>query len=373
MKELNSHKFKVQVVNPYTFTIGDISSFSDHTGGGIVIQEKQHVTLVYEHLEKARLQPGEFLLSDFAKFGRSELIHLAFIALDAFQSKHHAYPEPQNEAHAEEFVALATELRETLAEQSRPEIDAAILKKFAHGSRAVLNPMAAMFGGIVGQEVLFLLFFSFRSLHLFFFFFFCCRVQVIKACTSKFHPLKQFFYLDALECLPEQDLPKEEFEIHGSRYDANILVFGKTFQEKLKHLNCFVVGSGALGCEIMKNCALLGVSASKEGLLTITDDDKIERSNLSRQFLFRNWDVGRNKSTAAAAAAQKMNAEFNIRPLTERVSPDTTDVFGDTFWSSLDVVLNALDNVNVSKTPNNFLPLFKTNTNTNTITGPSLR
>ena len=33
----------------------------------------------------------------------------------------------------------------------------------------------------------------------------------------------------------------------------------------------------------------------KKGLITITDDDKIERSNLSRQFLFRNWNVGDNK------------------------------------------------------------------------------
>jgi ubiquitin-activating enzyme E1 len=44
-----------------------------------------------------------------------------------------------------------------------------------------------------------------------------------------------------------------------------------------------------------------------------------------------------------------MNAEFNIRPLIERVSSDTTDVFDDKFWSSLDLVLNALDNVNARR------------------------
>ena len=324
MTELNGQQFKVKVINPYTFTIGDISGFQDYAKGGIVVQEKQHVTLQYLPLAKARLEPGEFLLSDFAKFGRSELIHLAFMALDAFRTKHGAYPEPHSEEHAKEFIALATSLRDTVAESSRPELDEKVLREFSYGARAVVNPVAALFGGIVGQEI-------------------------IKACTSKFHPIKQFFYMDALEALPAEPLPKEEFQLENSRYDSNIMVFGRSFQERLKRLKVFVVGSGALGCEIMKNCALLGVAGSKDGLLTITDDDKIERSNLSRQFLFRNWDVGKNKSSAAGAAALRMNPDFNIRPLTERVSQDTTDVFNDTFWNSLDVVLNALDNVNARR------------------------
>jgi hypothetical protein len=52
------------------------------------------------------------------------------------------------------------------------------------------------------------------------------------------------------------------------------------------------VGAGALGCEFFKNFAMMGV-ATDTGLLTVTDDDVIERSNLSRQFLFRNWNIGR--------------------------------------------------------------------------------
>ena len=47
------------------------------------------------------------------------------------------------------------------------------------------------------------------------------------------------------------------------------------------------VGCGAIGCEMLKNLALLGVSTAENGLLTITDDDVIEKSNLNRQFLFR--------------------------------------------------------------------------------------
>lgn len=48
----------------------------------------------------------------------------------------------------------------------------------------------------------------------------------------------------------------------------------------------------------------------------------------------------------AAAAAQSINPALKVRPLQNRVSPDTEDVFDDAFWSNLDVVVNALDNVN---------------------------
>jgi ThiF family/Ubiquitin-activating enzyme active site len=48
----------------------------------------------------------------------------------------------------------------------------------------------------------------------------------------------------------------------------------------------------------------------------------------------------------AAAAAQQLNPALKLRPLQNRVSPDTEDVFDDSFWEGLDLVINALDNVN---------------------------
>ena len=47
-----------------------------------------------------------------------------------------------------------------------------------------------------------------------------------------------------------------------------------------------------MGCEFIKNFAMMGLGVGK-GQVTITDDDVIEKSNLSRQFLFRDWDIGR--------------------------------------------------------------------------------
>jgi ubiquitin-activating enzyme E1 len=79
----------------------------------------------------------------------------------------------------------------------------------------------------------------------------------------------------------------------GTRYDHQIAIFGKGIQAQLEKLNLFLVGAGALGCEFLKNFALMGVSVADKGLITVTDDDTIEKSNLSRQFLFRDWNIGR--------------------------------------------------------------------------------
>lgn len=52
----------------------------------------------------------------------------------------------------------------------------------------------------------------------------------------------------------------------------------------------FKVGAGAIGCELLKNFAMIGL-AGGEGEVIVTDMDTIEKSNLNRQFLFRPHDV----------------------------------------------------------------------------------
>ena len=54
---------------------------------------------------------------------------------------------------------------------------------------------------------------------------------------------------------------------------------------------CFQVGAGAIGCELLKNFAMMGVGCCPEGRIIVTDMDTIEKSNLNRQFLFRPGDV----------------------------------------------------------------------------------
>ena len=54
---------------------------------------------------------------------------------------------------------------------------------------------------------------------------------------------------------------------------------------------CAQVGAGAIGCEMLKSYAMMGVACGAEGKVFVTDMDSIEKSNLNRQFLFRPGDV----------------------------------------------------------------------------------
>lgn len=110
------------------------------------------------------------------------------------------------------------------------------------------------------------------------------------------------------------------------------------------------VGAGAIGCEMLKNWAMMGV-ASGEGEVFVTDMDTIEKSNLNRQFLFRSWDVHKMKSACAAEAVKRMNPEVRISAQQNRVGSDTESIYDDAFFLALDGVANALDNLDASKSP----------------------
>jgi len=107
-----------------------------------------------------------------------------------------------------------------------------------------------------------------------------------------------------------------------------------------------LVGAGALGFEFIKAFALMGIGCSDEGKVSCTDNDNIEVSNLNRQFLFRQNNVGESKSKVAFEKAKEMNTNLNVYDYQIRVGCDTEAVFNDKFWESLDFVVNAVDNIN---------------------------
>lgn len=98
----------------------------------------------------------------------------------------------------------------------------------------------------------------------------------MKACTGKFSPIQQWLYYDDITCLPSELSEEQSYPMH-TRYDSQIAIFGIDYQFKLKEASIFVVGSGAIGCEHIKNLCMMGV-----GNIHITDMDTIERSNLNR-------------------------------------------------------------------------------------------
>jgi len=145
------------------------------------------------------------------------------------------------------------------------------------------------------------------------------------------------------------DEDEADFAPEGARYDGQVAVFGRAFQRRLERQRMFLVGAGAIGCEMLKTWAVMGVGCGEGGAVTVTDMDRIEKSNLSRQFLFRAADVGSAKSTAAARAARAMNGAMRVAASELRVAPETEATYSDAFWGQLTGVCTALDNVEARK------------------------
>ena len=106
-------------------------------------------------------------------------------------------------------------------------------------------------------------------------------------------------------------------------------------QSKLTAAKVLVIGAGALGNELIKNLALLGV-----GNLLIVDLDTIERSNLSRSVLYGEADLGRPKAVVAAEGARRIYPEINA----VGIDADVLHGLGTAVFRWADVVFGGLDN-----------------------------
>ena len=130
----------------------------------------------------------------------------------------------------------------------------------------------------------------------------------------------------------ELELNKEVFE--ETRYSRLELIPWWN-QETLRNATVMVVGAGAIGNELIKNLALLGI-----GKIVIVDMDKIEQTNLTRSVLYRMKDVGKYKSEAAAEAAMEINPDVKAIYLNRNI---VTDI-GLGVFRNMDIVLGGLDN-----------------------------
>ncbi len=106
-------------------------------------------------------------------------------------------------------------------------------------------------------------------------------------------------------------------------------------QEVVRDAKVLVVGAGALGNEVLKNLALMGV-----GNILIADFDTIEDSNLSRSVLFRQSDQGKSKAEVAAKAVRELNPDVKIKAW----DGDINFEMGLGVFRHVDVVIGCLDN-----------------------------
>jgi len=128
----------------------------------------------------------------------------------------------------------------------------------------------------------------------------------------------------------------EKDEIIKSRMFARQQLIDGWDQATLDNACILIIGIGALGCEIAKDFALMGI-----GKLILVDLDLIETSNLSRQMLFRPGDEGRAKAEVAAERLKEMNSYLKIDYYFEKLQKLPMSVYEEA-----DVVVAALDNFN---------------------------
>lgn len=116
---------------------------------------------------------------------------------------------------------------------------------------------------------------------------------------------------------------------------ARFSLIGWWDQQRLANARVLLVGAGAIGNEVLKNLALLGI-----GSVVVVDMDLVENSNLSRSVLFRSEDCGQPKAEVAARRAREIYPGIRVRPIVANAVYD----LGLGLYRWADLVLGGLDN-----------------------------
>ena len=328
MTELNSNgPYQIKLETPDSFRIGDTSNFNDYIKGGEVCEVHLPRKINYfDFNTRATIFTDDyhqFLIMDGEKIGRSELLYMGFIGIHDFYCNHNFnLPELNNMQQANEILNNVKQFYDNAKQNNLSwfkniqKFDEKVILNLVRFSRAEICPITSFFGGIVAQEI-------------------------IKT-TGKYDPIDQWLILDFFETI-ENINPNAERKLLNSRYDDQIAIFGNEIHEKIINSNIFMIGAGATGCEFLKNFAMMGFCTNEKSLLTVTDNDNIEISNLSRQFLFRKKDVGQPKSITAGNSVKNMNKNFNINAMQTKVCKETENIFNDDFWQKQNFIINAVD------------------------------
>ena len=129
-------------------------------------------------------------------------------------------------------------------------------------------------------------------------------------------------------------LTREERE----RYDRQISIygFGEEGQEKLKDARVFIAGAGGLGSPVAVYLAAAGI-----GTLKIVDRDTVDLSNLNRQILHWEENIGGPKAESAGDKLRRLNPHITVEAIEETITEDNVSgLVGD-----CDLIVDAMDNL----------------------------
>ena len=122
------------------------------------------------------------------------------------------------------------------------------------------------------------------------------------------------------------------------RYDRQIMIkgIGEEGQEKLKRAKVFIAGVGGLGSPIAIYLTAAGV-----GTIRLVDHDTVELSNLNRQVLHGDKDIGKRKGDSAVEKLRKLNQSVKVEAIAETITEDNVSQLVDGF----DLIVDAMDNL----------------------------
>lgn len=299
--KINNNIYIIKIIDRSRFLINE--KIRKIKGNLNFEQVKNSVTLNFNTLEESLKNPS-FVEFDMFNEQKSKDMHNTFISLESFGR----IPRAWNVNDCNELMEKINNL-----DNNGNKL---FLKKLINVLDGKLCPMEAVIGSIVAQEIM-------------------------KACSGKFSPIYQWLYFESIDSVTNNtNCELYNKEDNNFRYNSQVKIFGKEYQEKLNKSKIFLVGAGAIGCEHLKNFSMMGI-----GNIIVTDMDNIEKSNLNRQFLFRSHDIGNAKSIVAAREANRINPNIKIISHENKVCPETSKIYNEEFFKSLTCVANALDNI----------------------------
>lgn len=132
-----------------------------------------------------------------------------------------------------------------------------------------------------------------------------------------------------------------------SRYRRQLILpdWSEEEQNKLKNSKVLVAGVGGLGCGAALNLTIAGV-----GHLRICDADVVDVTNLNRQFLHKEKNVGVAKTASGYEALTALNSEVTIEPINKMINEENVEEIAD----GVELIVDCLDNFDARFTLNKY-------------------
>jgi molybdopterin/thiamine biosynthesis adenylyltransferase len=124
-------------------------------------------------------------------------------------------------------------------------------------------------------------------------------------------------------------------ERERERYKRQMMLFGSEGQERLCKAHIFIAGAGGLGSPVSLYLAVAGI-----GTITIADMDTVDQTNLNRQILHTDRDIGKKKAISAKEKLAAINPDIRINAIDTRIDErNASRLVGDA-----DAIVDAMDN-----------------------------